>query len=122
VGDQRDQEAALRCLTKAIRHHGVPETIATGGSEANAAVRSCNEAHGTDVIIRPEPCMNNMIERDHRGGKRSTGPMLGFKSVKAAHATLIGIERMPMREKDRLAQEAKTQGFTPAEQLSSLAA
>jgi transposase-like protein len=35
--EQRDQEAALRFLKKAIRRHGVPETITIDESEANAA-------------------------------------------------------------------------------------
>jgi transposase-like protein len=35
--DQRDEQAAMRFLTKAIRRHGVPETITIDGSEANAA-------------------------------------------------------------------------------------
>ena len=34
---QRDESTARRFLTKAIRRHGVPETITIDGSEANAA-------------------------------------------------------------------------------------
>jgi putative transposase len=46
--EQRDEHAAMRFLTKAIRRHGVPETITIDGSEANAAaIRAYNEArHG----------------------------------------------------------------------------
>lgn len=36
--ERRDTEAALKFLKKAIRRHGVPETITIDGSEANAAV------------------------------------------------------------------------------------
>jgi putative transposase len=35
--EQRDERAAMRFLTKAIRRHGVPGTITVDGSEANAA-------------------------------------------------------------------------------------
>ena len=66
--------------------------------------------------------LNNMVETDHRGVKRITSPMLGCKSCEVAQATLIGIELMHMLKKDRLVQEVRTQGFTPAELFSSLAA
>jgi len=49
--EQRDKEAALRFLKKAIRRHGVPETLTIDGSEANAAaIKSYNEEHGTAII------------------------------------------------------------------------
>ena len=37
---------------------------------------------------------NHSIEQDHRGVKRVTRPMLGFKSFDAAQDTLVGIELM----------------------------
>jgi putative transposase len=39
------------------------------------------------------------IEQDHRGIKRITRPMLGFKAFDAAQATLVGIELMHMIKK-----------------------
>ena len=79
----------------------MPEKITSDGSVANeAAIRSYNQELGT----------------------RITSPMLGCKSCEAAQATLIGIELMHMLKKDRLVQEVRTQGFTPAELFSSLAA
>jgi putative transposase len=51
--EQRDQAAALRFLTQAIRCHGVPEKITSDGSEAKAAAsRADNKEHGTAIIIR----------------------------------------------------------------------
>ena len=42
--EHRDTEAVLRFLKKAIRRHGVPETITIDGSDANeAAIKSYNE-------------------------------------------------------------------------------
>ena len=90
---QRDERAAMRFLTQAIRCHGVPKTITIDGSEANAAaIRRYNAEHGTAIIIRQVKYLNNVVEQDHRAIKRVTRPMLGFKSFDAAQATLTGIE------------------------------
>src|SRR5215831_17021219 len=79
--EHRDEAAALRLLKKAIRRHGVPENITTDGSAANeAAIKSYNEAHGTAIVIRQTKYLNNIVEQDHRGVKRVTRPMLGFKA------------------------------------------
>jgi transposase-like protein len=74
--EHRDEEAALRFLTKAIRRHGVPEKIPIDGSAANeAAIKSYNEEHGTAIVIRKRKYLNNIVEQDHRGVKRVTRPM-----------------------------------------------
>jgi putative transposase len=120
--EQRDEWAATRFLTKAIRRHGVPEKITIDGSEANAAaIRSYNEAHGTAIIIRQVKYLNNIVEQDHRGVKRITRPMLGFKSFDAAQYTLAGIELMHMLRKGQL-EGGIEKGLTLAAQFSSLAA
>jgi putative transposase len=50
--EQRDEQAAKRFLTKAIRRHGVPKKITIDGSAANkAAITSYNEEHGTAIAI-----------------------------------------------------------------------
>ena len=121
--EHRDKEAALRFLKKAIRRHGVPETITIDGSDANeAAIKRYNEAHGTNIIIRQVKYLNNMVEQDHRGVKRVTRPMLGFKSFDAAQGTLAGIELMHMIKKRQMMIEAGDEGLTAAEQFYSLAA
>ena len=121
--EQRDQEAARRFLKKAIRRHGVPETITIDGSEANAAaIRGYNEAHGTAILIRQVKYLNHVVEQDHRGVKRVTRPMLGFKSFDAAQHTLAGVELMHMLKKGQLVVEAGVEGLTPAEQFYVLAA
>jgi putative transposase len=48
--------------------------------------------------------------------------MLGFKSVRAAHSTLAGVELMHMLKKGQLAVEEGAKGLTPAEQFDALAA
>jgi putative transposase len=120
--EQRDQEAALRFLKKAIRRHGVPEKITIDGSAANeAAIKRFNEEYGTAIEIRQIKYLNNIVEQDHRGVKRITRPMLGFTSFDAAQATLVGIELMHMLRKRQL-RDGVERGLTAAEQFYALAA
>src|SRR5207249_5018750 len=110
-------------LKKAIRRHGVPEKITIDGSDANeAAIKSYNEEHGTTIIIRQVKYLNNIVEQDHRGVKRVTRPMLGFKSFTAAQDTLVGIELMHMIKTRQLVVEEGDEGHTAAALFSSLAA
>jgi putative transposase len=84
--EQPDQEAALRFLKKAIRRHGVPETITIDGSEANeAAITRYNKEHGTAIIIRRICRARWMVRsrapwshltREPCGGSRSQGSPL----------------------------------------------
>jgi len=120
---ERDEQAAKRFLIKAIRRHGVPEKLTIDGSAANeAAIKSYNEEHGTAIEIRKVKYLNNIVEQDHRGIKRVTRPMLGFKSFDAAQGTLVGIELMHMIKKRQMVIEAGDDGLTAAEQFYSLAA
>ncbi len=119
---QRDEAAALRFLKKAIRRHGVPEKITIDGSAANeAAIKRYNEEHGTAIEIRKVKYLNNIVEQDHRGVKRITRPMLGFKAFDAAQSTLVGIELMHMIKKRQLVVEEGDEGLTAAEQFYALA-
>jgi putative transposase len=119
--EQRDEEAAKRFLTKAIRRHCAPEKITIDGSAANAAaIKSYNKDHGTSIEIRQVKYLNNMVEQDHRGVKRVTRPMLGFKSFEAAQSTLVGIELMHMLRKGQL-EDGVEQGLSAAEQFYALA-
>ena len=121
--EQRDEKAARNFLNKAIgRHGGVPEKITIDGSAANeAAIKSYNEEHGTSIEIRKAKYLNNIVEQDHRGVKRITRPMLGFKSYEAAQATLTGIELVRMLRKGQLNGE-ELEGLSVAEQFNKLAA
>jgi transposase-like protein len=120
---ERDEQAAKRFLTQAIRRHGVPEKITIDGSAANeAAIKSYNEEHGTAIAIRKVKYLNNIVEQDHRGVKRVTRPMLGFKSFDAAQGTLVGIELMHMIKKRQLVVEEGNEDLTAAELFYALAA
>jgi putative transposase len=119
---QRDEQAAKHFLTKAIRRHGVPETITIDGSEANAAaICGYNTEFGTAILIRQMKYLNNVVEQDHRAVKRVNRPMLGFQSFEAAHAALVGIELMHMIRKGQLEGRGEL-GHTPAKQFYALAA
>jgi putative transposase len=121
--EQRDEQAAKRFLTKAIRRHGVPEKITIDGSAANeAAIKSYNEEHGTAIAIHKVKYLNNIVEQDHRAVKRVTRPMLGFQSFDAAQWTLTGIELMHMIKKKQMMVEAREEGLTAAKQFYALAA
>jgi putative transposase len=121
--EERDERAAKRFLTKAIRRHGVPEKITIDGSAANeAAITSYNKESGTAIDIRQIKYLNNIVEQDHRAVKRITHPMLGFKSFDAAQSTLVGIELMHMLKKRQLVVEEGHEGRTAAEQFYKLAA
>jgi len=77
----RDEPAAKRFLTKAIRRHVGPEKVTIDGSEASAAaIRNYNVEHGTAIVIRQVKYLNNIIEQDHRGVLWVTRPRLEGKS------------------------------------------
>ena len=117
---QRDTEAALKFLKKAIRRNGLPETITIDGRDANAAaIKRYNQEHGTTITIRQVKYLNNVVEQNHRAVKRVTRPMLGFE---AAQSTLVGIELMHMIKKRQLIVEEGDEGLTAAEQFYALAA
>ena len=101
----------------------MPEQITIDGSEANeAAIKRYNQEYGTAIAIRQVKYLNNIVEQDHRGVKRVTRPMLGFKSFAAAQDTLVGIELMHMIKKRQLMVEEEDEGRTAAELFYSLAA
>ena len=121
--EHRDTAAALRFLKKAVRRNGLPTMITIDGSDANeAAIKRYNEEYGTAIAIRQVKYLNNVVEQDHRGVKRVTRPMLGFKSFEAAQDTLVGIELMHMIKKRQMRVEAGDEGLTAAELFYSLAA
>jgi transposase-like protein len=121
--EHRDKDAALRFLTKAIRRNDLPETITIDGSDANeAAIKSYHAVHGTSIAIRPVNYWNNVVEQDHRGVKRITRPMLGFKAFDVAQATLVGIELMHRIKKRQLVIEEGNEGLTAAALFYSLSA
>jgi len=64
----RDEPAAKRFLSKAIRRHSGPEKVTIDGREANAAaIRRSSVEYGTAIVIRQIKDLNHLIAQDHRG-------------------------------------------------------
>lgn len=110
LSERRDEAAALRFLAKAISSNGLPRACAIDKSGANTAgLRGMNDALrnvGSRLRIRVyrSKYLNNIVEQDHRGIKRRIRPMLGFKALKSAAATLDGIETAHMIGKGQLGE------------------
>lgn len=104
-----------------VSQHGLPEKITMDKSEANKA--------GADAInlflalafmmggifyqiqIRQIKYLNNIIEQDHRGIKRITKPMMGFKAFHSAQATIAGIELHRILKKGQHSEAANKPVF-----------
>ena len=71
------------------------------------------------IKIRQNKYLNNIIEQDHRFIKKIVKPMLGFKSVNSASATLVGVELHHMLRKK---QHINSDGQSIFEQFYALAA
>jgi putative transposase len=118
----RDRDAAEVFLRKAIRTQGLPEKITLDQRESNtAAMRHYKKLHKTAIVMHQSKYLNNLVEQDHRAGKRLTYPMLGFKSFWAACCTIAGIEVMHAMRQGQLSSTGHAPQ-TPAEQFYALAA
>lgn len=118
---KRDKAAARRFLERAINLHDVPEKITIDKSGANtAAIDDIKADAGLDIERRQIKYLNNIVEQDHRGVKRITQPMLGFKSFRSARILIAGIETMHMILKGQMScPEGST--MSAADQFYSLA-
>ena len=103
----------MTSVIRSIVRFAGAETVGTAGP---AELHPTLTGHAKFVIC------DHTIEQDHRGVKRVTRPMLGFKSFDAAQDTLVGIELMHMIKKRQMVVEAGDEGLTAAEQFYSLAA
>ena len=99
-------------IRSVVRFTGTETVGAAGPAELHPTLTD----HAKFVIC------DHTIEQDHRGIKRVTRPMLGFKSFDAAQDTLVGIELMHMIKKRQMVVEAGEEGLTAAELFYSLAA
>jgi len=128
LSKKRDEAAAKAYFLKAIGSSGLPEkvTIDKSGSN-NAALNAINlqlimfYLLGCTLIqidIRQIKYLNNIVEQDHRGIKRITNPMMGFKAFHSAESTLSGIELYRMLKKG---QHANAKNATAFEQFYALA-
>ena len=70
------------------------------------------------ITVRQIKYLNNLVEQDHRSIKKITNPMLGFKALHSAEATLAGIELHHMLRKEQHVNAANQSIF---EQFYALA-
>ena len=102
LSNTRNTQAAKKFLKKAIGSSGQPQKVNMDKSGANlAGLTEINQELSPEqqITIRQVKYLNNMVEQDHRGIKRVTKPMLGFKSFASAENTLAGIELYHMLRK-----------------------
>ncbi|HGP1636793.1 TPA: IS6 family transposase [Salmonella enterica] len=100
----RDMKAAQRFFKQAISHYPCPLTVIMDKYAANyRAIDSFNAGFSRykPITIRQNKYLNNRIEQDHRGIKRRTKGMLGFKAFRSAQILLAGIELMHMLRKNQ---------------------
>lgn len=112
LSQKSDKKAAKRFFVKAFGSNGLPEKITIDKSGSNKlALKSINlilmflsilSGRPLSILIRDIKYLNNIIEQDHRGIKKATRPMKGFKSFESGEATLAGIELHRMLKKDSL--------------------
>jgi putative transposase len=129
LSEKRDKAAAKAFFVKAIGSNGLPEKVTIDKSGANnagleainfqliiCALMGCTLMQ---IEIRQIKYLNNIVEQDHRGIKRITDPMMGFKAFHSAQATLAGIELCRMLKKDQHINSKDAPAF---EQFYALAA
>lgn len=129
LSKKRDKQAALRFFNKAFGDNGLPEKITMDKSGANkAGIDRVNLLLTlvflfTDIfyqiMVRQIKYLNNIVEQDHRGIKKVTKAILGFKSFASAEATIAGIELHRMLKKG---QHKEVANLPVYEQFYALAA
>ena len=104
LSEKRDKKSAIKFFIKAMCLSGKPKKITIDKSGANtAALNEINNClvDSEKIEVRQIKYLNNIVEQDHRFIKKITKPMLGFKAVHSANATLCGIELHHMLRKEQ---------------------
>ena len=118
---KREMAAAKRFFNKAMGANGDPDKIAMDKSGANkAAIDAINACRDLPIVVRQVNYLNNIVEQDHRAIKRVTRPLLNFKSFRAAHCVLAGVELMHMIRKGQFEINV-TDAMSFADQFYALA-
>ena len=91
---KRHVNAAKAFLRKAMQRHRVPAKITLDAYAWHRAVRELKRTGELPrrVKVRSSRYLNNMVEQDPRGVKRSIRPMLGFQPFANAVVTISEIE------------------------------
>jgi putative transposase len=81
----------------AIDLNGVPTSVTIDKSGVTTADMHGLIAHSdASIELRQSKYLTKIVERDHRGTKRRTRPMIGFKSSNSADRIIASIETMHM--------------------------
>lgn len=109
LSEKRDRTSVLKFFKKAIGSSGMPDKVNIDKSGSNTAALNRINAllflfglWHLIIEVRRVKYLNNMVEQDHRGIKKVTKVMTGFKSFEAAEATISGIELHHMLKKNQL--------------------
>jgi len=86
-----------------------------------AAIKACNEAHGTAIIIHQVKSLYHSVGQDHRGMKRIMRRVLGCKSFEAARSILVAIALMHVLKTGQRVTIEGAEGPPPTESFSVLA-
>ncbi|WP_150467987.1 IS6 family transposase [Francisella sp. SYW-9] len=121
----RNTKAAKRFLSKTLRNfkYDIPNKINTDMNPAYNNAISELKAENDDyshIEHRKEKYLNNIIEQDHGKLKRLIKPMLGFKSIKTANATILGYEWMRMFKKGQFDTWTKFRNKSEADFINEL--
>ena len=118
---KRDKNATMRFFEEAVQANGIPEkvTMDKAGAKSSAIDRVIGN-NAIAVEVRQIKYLNNVVEQGHRAVKRSTQPMLGFKSFRAATCMLADIELMPMIHQGQMAM-LRCEGRSFADSFYALA-
>jgi putative transposase len=111
---KRNKKAAICFFRKAIRSCGKPNVVNIDKSGSNlASLREINKTLPISkrIKIRQNKYLNNLVEQDHRFIKKIIKPMMGFKSIDSARATLDGIELHHMLRKSQHVNSANQSIF-----------
>ena len=103
LSSKRDTIAAANFLCKAIDVNGIPEKINIDQSGANASgIELFNKVNGSKIEIRQCKYLNNIVEGDHFGLKKTLTTVTGFKRMTSAKNSIYGAEVIRMIRKDQL--------------------
>src|SRR5262245_59787595 len=120
LSEHRDITAAKRFFAQAIAKRGVPEKITLDGYAASQAAGTALQEEDilpTDLTVRTNKYLNNVIEQDHRRVKQRVRPMLGFKRFDHTIITITGIELVHQINKNQFDVKALSSSATRTPQV-----
>ena len=111
LSEKRDEAAATLFFKQAMNNNGFPKKVVMDKSGANlVGLENINfllmlAGIISFVEILQIKYLNNRVEQDHCFIKKITKPMMGFKALYSAKATIAGIETAHMIRKGQLSDE-----------------